>query len=204
LDHAHFAQTETKKIETYSMNITIISGSTRPGRTSHRVALALEKTLKSFDIEVSILDLQALDLPPFTERFQFMAEKPPHLLEAAARLQSSDALIFLTPEYNGGITSALKSCIDTFGKPEFGGKPIGVATASTGVMGGVRAAYQLQQTILALQAYPQPQMLLAGEVTKQLDENGEVINPAFVPKLEAFVKAFVGFASKFKSETATT
>lgn len=180
------------------MNITIISGSTRPGRTSHRVALALEKDLKNLEIEVSILDLQAIDLPPFTERFHLMAEKPPHLQEVAARLQGSDALIFLTPEYNGSITSALKNCIDTFGKAEFAGKPIGVATASTGVLGGVRAAYQLQQTILALQAYPQPQMLLAGEVTKQLDENGEVINPAFEPKLEAFVKALVGFASKFK------
>lgn len=31
-----------------------------------------------------------------------------------------------------------------------------VAMASTGVMGGVRTDYQLQQTILALQAYPQP------------------------------------------------
>jgi azobenzene reductase len=183
------------------MHLTIVSGSTRPGRTSHRVALALEKVLKSFEIEVSILDLQAIELAPFTDRFQLIADKSPHLLEAAARLQGADAIIFVTPEYNGGITSALKSCIDTFGKAEFAGKPIGVATASTGVMGGVRAAYYLQQTILTLQAYPLPQMLLAGEVTKNLDENGEVIHPAFLPKIEAFVKAFVGFVSKFQSKT---
>lgn len=180
------------------MKITIISGSTRPGRTSHRVALALAETLKNLGAEAAILDLQTLDLPPFSERFQFLAEKPAQMLADAGQLQQSTALVFLTPEYNGGITSALKSFIDTFGKAEFAGKPIGVATASTGAMGGVRAAYQLQQTILALQAYPQPQMLLAGEVTKNLDENGAVLNPAFLPKLEAFAKALVGFAARFQ------
>jgi NAD(P)H-dependent FMN reductase len=180
------------------MTITIVSGSARPGRTSHRVALALGKNLKALGINALLLDLQALTLPPFSERFHLMAEKPAHLLAAAAQLQQSNALIFVTPEYNGGITSALKNCLDTFGKAEFAGKPIGVATATTGVMGGVRAAYQLQQTILALQAYPQPQMLLVGEVTKQLDEAGEVLNPAFSTKIETFLNAFVGFASKFK------
>lgn len=179
------------------MHITIVSGSTRPGRTSHRVALALDAALKSREIGCSILDLQALDLPPFSERFHLMSEKPAKMLAASTQLQQSDALIFVTPEYNGAITSALKNFIDTFGRPEFGSKPIGVATASTGVMGGVRAAYQLQQTILALQAYPQPQMLLAGEVTKQLDEAGELLNPAFLTKIETFVGAFVGFAGRF-------
>jgi NAD(P)H-dependent FMN reductase len=181
------------------MNITIVSGSIRPGRTSHRVALALEKALTSRAIGCSILDLQVLNLPPFSERFHLMPEKPGPFLAASEQLQASDGIIFVTPEYNGGITSALKNLIDTFGKVEFAGKPIGVATASTGMMGGVRAAYQLQQTILALQAYPQPQMLLAGEVTKNLDETGEVLNPAFLAKIEAFVGAFVGFASKFQS-----
>lgn len=180
------------------MKITIISGSTRPGRTSHRVALALLETLKSMGAAADILDLQVLDLPPFSERLQFLAEKPAQLLAIAEQLQQSTALIFLTPEYNGGISSALKSFIDTFGKAEFAGKPIGVATASTGAMGGVRAAYQLQQTILALQAYPQPQMLMAGEVTKQLDENGVVINPDFAPKIEAYAKALLGFAARFQ------
>jgi azobenzene reductase len=181
------------------MTISIVSGSTRPNRTSHRVALALEKALESRGIGCSILDLKDLDLPMFSERFHLLPEKSEHLVAAATQLQAASAIIFVTPEYNGGITSALKNVIDTFGKAEFAGKPIGVATASTGVMGGVRAAYQLQQIILALQAYPQPQMLLAGEVTKQLDESGEVINPAFSMKVEAFVAAFVGFASKFEN-----
>jgi NAD(P)H-dependent FMN reductase len=179
------------------MTITIISGSTREGRTSHRLALALAKTLQQFDVQAAIIDLKEVQLQPFTERLQFLDPKPDILVQLADMLQASDALIFLTPEYNGGISSALKNFIDTFGRAEFAGKPIAVATASTGVMGGIRAAHQLQQTILAIQGYPQPQMLLAAEVNKQLDEYGDFINTSFAPKLDGFVKALIGFTSKF-------
>jgi hypothetical protein len=68
----------------------------------------------------------------------------------------SDGIIFLTPKYNGSFSSDLKNFIDVFAKEGFLGKPIGVATGSTGAMGGVRAANQLQQVILSLFAYPQP------------------------------------------------
>jgi NAD(P)H-dependent FMN reductase len=179
------------------MYISIISGSTREGRNSHRVALALANALQARDVAHGIIDLKELNMPPFSERLQFLKNPAENLLAAAKQLQNSTALIFVTPEYNGGISAALKQFIDLLGKAEFAGKPIGVATVSLGIMGGVRAAYQLQQTILALQAYPQPQMLLVPEVTKQLDEQGGIVNPGFLQKLDAFVASFTAFATKF-------
>ena len=182
------------------MQLTIVSSSVRAGRTSHRVSLALKSTITQLGHEATLLDLKELSLPPFSERLAFMSDKPGTLVAASDLLKKSNALIFVTPEYNGSIPSSLKNFIDVFGKAEFAGKPMGVATASTGIMGGVRAAYQLQQIILAVQAYPQPQMLLTSEVTKQLNEQGELINPAFQGKLDLFVNAFLGFASRFVSE----
>jgi NAD(P)H-dependent FMN reductase len=185
------------------MQITIISSSVREGRTSHRVALALKSAIKPLGHEAIIIDLKELSLPPFSERLAFMKDKPDKLVATSEILKKSNAIIFVTPEYNGSIPSSLKNFIDVFGKAEFAGKPMGVATASNGIMGGVRAAYQLQQIILALQAYPQPQMLLTLEVTKQLNEQGELINPAFQTKLDLFVNSFLGFASRFISEEVT-
>jgi azobenzene reductase len=179
------------------MTITIISSSVRTDRTSHRVALALEKQIAATGNAVSFIDLKELNLPIAEERFQNMANKSEALLQTAQQLQAAEAIIIVTPEYNGSITTALKNLLDIFGKNEFAGKPIGVATVSTGIMGGVRAAYQLQQIILALQAYPQPQMLLTGEVTKQLNELGDVINPVYAPKIATFLNAFLGFAKRF-------
>jgi NAD(P)H-dependent FMN reductase len=179
------------------MKIAIVSGSTRTGRTSHRVALALEHYFITKGAEVTIVDLMQLNLPQFSERFSALPNKPIELEQTSKLLQRSNAIVFLSPEYNGSITSALKNMIDVFGKTEFAAKPIGVATASSGIMGGVRAAYQLQQIILALQAYPQPQMLLVADVANQLNERGEITNPIFEKKLAIFGDSFLTFARRF-------
>jgi len=179
------------------MKIQIVSGSTRIGRASHRVALALNEKLLSLGIDSKIVDLKEVGLPPFEERLSFLKDKPEHLVTLSNELLSSTGFIFVTPEYNGGISSSLKNFIDTFGRPEFAGKPIAVASVSSGALGGIRAAMSLQQLILAIQAYPQPQMLTVGEVEEQLNIEGEIINASFEKKLDSFVNSFLGFAKRF-------
>jgi NAD(P)H-dependent FMN reductase len=179
------------------MNIKIVSGSTRIGRNSHRVALALNNKITALGIESSIVDLNEINLPPFEERLSFLPEKPERLVEMSNELLSSTGYIFVTPEYNGGISSSLKNFIDTFGRPEFAGKPIAVASVSSGALGGIRAAMSLQQLILAIQAFPQPQMLNVADVEEQLNNEGEIINPSFEKKLDSFVSSFIGFAKRF-------
>lgn len=179
------------------MKIQIISGSTRIGRASHRVALALNEKLLSLGIDCSIVDLKELGLPIFEERLSFLRNKPQHFETISNELLNSIGFIFVTPEYNGGISASLKNFIDTFGRPEFAGKPIAVASVSSGNLGGIRAAMSLQQLILAIQAYPQPQMLTVGNVEEQLNPLGEIINPGFEKQLDSFVDAFIGFTKRF-------
>lgn len=179
------------------MKIQIISGSTRIGRASHRVALALNEKLLSLGIDCSIVDLKELGLPLFEERLSFLRNKPQHFETISNELLNSIGFIFVTPEYNGGISASLKNFIDTFGRPEFAGKPIAVASVSSGNLGGIRAAMSLQQLILAIQAYPQPQMLTVGNVEEQLNPLGEIINPGFEKQLDSFVDAFIGFTKRF-------
>jgi NAD(P)H-dependent FMN reductase len=179
------------------MKIQIVSGSTRNGRASHRVALALNGKLLSLGIDCTIVDLKEVELPPFGERLSFLEDKPEHLVALSNELLSSTGFIFVTPEYNGGISSSLKNFIDTFGRPEFAGKPIAVASVSSGALGGIRAAMSLQQLILAIQAYPQPQMLTIGDVEEQLNIDGEITNASFEKKMDSFVNSFLGFANRF-------
>jgi NAD(P)H-dependent FMN reductase len=178
------------------MKITVISSSVRPGRLSHRVTLALLELIAAKGHRAFCIDLKEENFPLFDGRLDELAEQPLALLKCSETLSISQGIIVVTPEYNGGIPAALKNLVDVLGKPEFAGKPMGVASVSTGIMGGVRAAYQLQQIILALQAYPQPQMLLAAEVHKQIDANGTIINPAFQQKMNAFLNSFLSFTEK--------
>jgi NAD(P)H-dependent FMN reductase len=181
------------------MQITIISTSTRIGRVSHRIALALTAQIEKSGHQAAIIDLLELDLPRFTERFPKVKEKPENWQPVMDQLLASDGLIFLTPEYNGSFSSGLKNFIDVFAKKGFRGKPIGVATGSSGSMGGIRAAYQVQQVILSLFAYPQPRMLTVGEMQDKFDENGELIDEDFRDRFEGFVDKFIAFTTKIRS-----
>lgn len=178
------------------MNIAIVSSSTRIGRVSHRIALALEKHLSHLGHDPVIIDLMELQLPRFSERYPYVEDKPNSWIETMDALQSSNGIIFLTPEYNGSFSSGLKNFIDVFAKKGFSGKPIGVATGSNGTRGGIRAAYQLQQVILSIFAYPMPQMLTVGEMQNRLDEMGEITDEDFRSYFETFVNKFIEFCTK--------
>jgi NAD(P)H-dependent FMN reductase len=178
------------------MKISIISSSTRKGRLSHRIALALKASIEKQGQDADIIDLNEVGLPPFNERLPYLDPQPELLVEIMEKLTSSHGIIFLTPEYNGSISSGLKNFIDVFAKKGFMGKPIGVATGSTGAMGGIRAAYQLQQIILSIYGYPQPRMLTVGKMDKVLDQNGNVSDPDFGEKLDAYVHTFIDFSSR--------
>ena len=184
------------------MKICIVSSSTRPERNSHRVALALQQAFTGAHFIVDLVDLKEEHMPLFSQRFTEMSDPERSLVELHERISVAGAFVFVTPEYNGGAAPALKNFIDTFAKGPFSGKPVGVATVSTGSMGGMRAAQQLQLQILAVMAYPQPQMLLTGEVTRHLDENGNSISDGYPKKLVAFVDSFSNFIRRFAGHQA--
>ncbi len=178
------------------MNITIVSSSTREGRISHRIALGLEKNINERGHEATIIDLNEHKLPMF-EKTYGQYENPSSAMKHIADVcEASDAFIFLTPEYNGSVVPALKNFIDIYAKDPFAGKAIGVATGSTGMMGGIRCAHQLQLIILGCFAYPIPQMLLVGQMQNKFDEKGNLTDESFGSKMEAYLDDFIGFAEK--------
>jgi NAD(P)H-dependent FMN reductase len=109
---------------------------------------------------------------------------------------ATEAFLFLSPEYNGAISSGLKNFIDLFAKAPFNHKAIGVITATVGAAGGIRAAYQLQQTILSIHGFPHPTMLTVAKMDQVLDEGGLILSEAYAKKQEQFLNHFLDFAQK--------
>ncbi len=180
------------------MKINIISSSTRKGRISHRIAIALERAIHNQGHEVAIIDLSEIQLPPFEERINLLENPDPKHLALKEELAKTEAFIFLTPEYNGAISSGLKNFIDVYAKDPFKHKAIGVATGSTGAMGGIRAAYQLQQSVLSIHGFPHPSMLTVSKMDQVIDEEGHIISDAYAKQQEAFLENFLSFAEKLK------
>ena len=132
------------------MKINIIVGSIRRSRGSDKVANWVKTTADEAGLgaEFAIVDLKDYDLPLFAESQLPMAQQNRQETGAVKEwldaMSDADGFIFVTPEYNHSIPSALKNAIDYLDF-QLMKKPI--AIASHGAMGGARANEQLRLII---------------------------------------------------------
>lgn len=177
------------------MKIEIISGSPRVNSTSLRIAVYLQRTLQQHaGINAGLIDLREHRLPILHEVFKNADAAPLAFRSLAERMFAADAFILVTPEYNGSYSPAMQNLFDHF--PKQYRKPFGLATASTGALGGMRAAMQLQQFVLALFGIPSPQMLITPLVDKKFDAAGNLTDEAFQRNIDQFVNEFLWLAGR--------
>src|SRR5216683_1080871 len=139
-------QTENIKTETGEamLRIAIILGSTRPGRNGEAVAKWVHEIAKKrTDAEFELVDIKDFNLPLLDEPMPpIMGQySKPHTKTWAAKIGSFDGYVFVTPEYNHGISGALKNAIDFLFR-EWNDKAAGFI--SYGGAGGARAVEQLR------------------------------------------------------------
>ncbi len=134
------------------MKLVIVDGSVRQGRATNRVTAWVENTAKQVlnDVDIEVVDLQKLKIPMFDEPVLPMMnpDRQPGgdtkvWLDA---LESADALVIVTPEYNHGMPSGLKSAIDYINFQVMH-KPFLVV--SHGANGGARSGEQIKQALNA-------------------------------------------------------
>jgi len=184
------------------MKIVIISGSPRGNSITYRVALHLENILKErTDHEVDIIDLREVEMPQLQKVFTTIESTPEEYREVAKKMFEANAYILVTPEYNGSYSAPLKNLLDHFPKQHH--KVFGIVTASTGMLGGVRAALQLQELIFALFGIGSPYMLVTPQVDKKFDIDGNLIDESFQKSVDLFVNEFVWLAEKIVDETVS-
>lgn len=172
------------------MNITIISGSARQDSTTYRAALMLNKWLLSnSEHQVNIIDCRNIDLPWMEKIFSKIEEVPNSLKSVFELLFNADAFILVTPEYNGSYSSALKNLLDHL--PKQSHKVMGIVTASTGALGGMRAAQQMLLLCAGMFAIACPQFLLIPKVEEQINQEGMIINESFNFPFNSFIKEFL-------------
>src|SRR5258707_5643626 len=133
------------------IRIAIMAGSTRRGRKGETVAkwfykVAKKRTAAEFElVHIKDFTLPLLDepVPPSLGQYSM-----PHTKVWAAKIDSFDGYVFVTPEYNHGISGALKNAID-FLFAEWNNKAAGFV--SYGGAGGARAVEQLPLVLAEVQ-----------------------------------------------------
>ncbi|RFS16611.1 NADPH-dependent FMN reductase [Emticicia sp. C21] len=177
------------------MKIEIISGSPRQESVTARVATYLQKHLSEItDAEVGIIDVRDYELPFVQKVWTSVDAVPSEWKYLGERMFSADAFILVTPEYNGSYSPAMKNLLDHFPKQLH--KPFGIVTASTGIMGGMRASQQVISLVAALFGIASPHMLIVPTVDKKFDAEGNLTDPTFFKAIEMFTNEYIWLVNK--------
>jgi NAD(P)H-dependent FMN reductase len=138
------------------------------------------------------------NIPPMQSVWVSVEKTPVEFRPLAERIFHADALILLTPEYNGSYSPAMKNLLDHFPKQHH--KPFGIATASPGAMGGMRASQQLLLLVPALFGIASPYLLIVPAVDKKFSPDGDLLDESFHNSAHNFITEFLWLSEKIISE----
>ena len=134
-------------------------GSLAKGSINRKLSRALTRLAPR---ELQLREIPIGDLPLYS--YDYDADFPPAARALKEAIDSVDAVLFVTPEYNRSIPGALKNAIDwgsrPWGKNSFARKPSGVIGTSPGKI-GTAVGQQHLRSILAFCNSPQMNALEA-------------------------------------------
>ncbi len=181
------------------MHILAILGSLRT-ESFNRKALNAAMELAPPDMTFEIADIS--DLPLYNQDMQDAGD-PASVTRLKTQIRAADAILFVTPEYNYSLPGVLKNAIDWASRPPadnpFNGKPCGIITASTGLLGGARAQYHLRQVCVFVNLYPmnKPEVMIA-KAHEKFDETGKLTDEMTRKILTTFMASLKEWAERFK------
>ena len=113
-------------------------------------------------------------LPPYSEDLD-VETAPPPVERLRAGIETADALLIATPEYNASIPGPLKNALDWASRPypdnALRQKPVAVVGASTGVFGAVWAQAELRKVLTATGAHVLDDELPIGNAYEAFDDD---------------------------------
>jgi len=170
--------------------VAVLVGSLRKEAFSRRLAQALI-ALQPPSLQMEIVEIA---MPLYNQDLE--TDNPPAEWTAYRdKLRASQAVLFVTPEYNRGMTGAMKNAIDVgsrpYGKAAINGKPCAVASSSPGGLGGFGANHQVRQCVVFLDM-PMMQMpeIYMGQVDKLVEPGGHVANDSTRELMKKFLDKF--------------
>ena len=148
-----------------------ISGSIRAGAFSTAILAALAEAAAS-DATFEYADIGALQ--HFNQDL-YAANLPATVQRFREQVVAADGLVVSSPEYNHGMPGVLKNAFEWASRPHNGSplrnKPALIVSSSPAFTGGVRAQYQIRETLTSALARPvsTPEIVIGGVNEKVVD-----------------------------------
>ncbi len=174
-----------------TLNVLCVAGSLRSSANSHAVMASMIAMLPQGS-EVTHLDIGSL---PHYDVDLENGELPVSVQQARQLAAQADAVLFAVPEYNHGIPGVLKNSLDWLSRPfkasPMQGKPVFFVTQSEGALGGVRAQYQMRETLSSMLCVLKPMPEMAIPFVHKKIEDGYLTDDATLTFIDVQLKAFL-------------
>jgi chromate reductase, NAD(P)H dehydrogenase (quinone) len=160
------------------LTILPILGSLRTGSLNRLVVDAARELTPPGATLLPIPDLRPI--PPFDEERRLTDGYPESVLSLREAIRESDAVLFVSPEYNYSLPGFLKNAIDWASRGDdqpFRGKPVGIMGASGGQTGTARMQYHLRQVLVFLDCHPlnRPEIMISAAPSR-FDDAGRLVD----------------------------
>jgi NAD(P)H-dependent FMN reductase len=157
----------------HSPTVGFICASLREGSINQKLESALIPLARDIGLSPEKIDLNDYELP----LFHGDTKPPAAVQDLIDRMKSFDAIVIVTPEYNGSLPPLLKNAIDwtsTISTDHITGPTYGIASCAPGPMSGIMCMRQVQYILTRLGAEVVPTQVGVGMSAQAFDENGHL------------------------------
>jgi NAD(P)H-dependent FMN reductase len=182
-----------------------MAGSARSGALSVKLRDAARRTADAAGAQTSVLDLRALDLPLYDGDLEARDGVPAGAATLRDAIAEHDALVLVTPEYNGFPTPLVINAFDWLSRLPDGvkvtsNKPAALLSISPGALGGMRAMGFMRQYLqMAFAMLVVPQQQAVGKAHQAFAPDGTLADA----KLSASVATVLQSVMKLASANRT-
>jgi chromate reductase len=183
-----------------TFKIVAMSGSLRK-KSTNTASLRAAQELAPAGVAIEIVEIG--DLPLYNEDLRVDGSFPAPAQRLRDQIKGADAVLIACPEYNYGVTPALKNALDWCSRPAnqpFAYKAVGIFGVAGGAAGTARAQSNLRNILVGLDAYAvnQPQVMIGASGSK-FDAEGKLTDQASRDFIKAHLESLVKLANKLKS-----
>lgn len=171
----------------------VISGTNRPGSRTLQVAKFVHKLYLDAGEKTELIDLSHVGLEDLGAAAMYGDNVPPKMRAEIDKINASEGLVIVTPEYNGSMPGALKYFIDHWTYPDsYEFRPIALIGLGAR-FGALRPVEHLQGVLGFRNAFIYPERVFITDISKALDASGNLSDQRLVDLLKSQVKGFSAF-----------
>jgi chromate reductase, NAD(P)H dehydrogenase (quinone) len=184
------------------VKLLLIAGSARRGALSVRLRDAVRAIADAAGAQTSVLDLRELALPIYDGDIEAAQGAPAGAATLRDAIAGHDALLIVTPEYNGFPTPLFINAFDWLSRLPDGlkttaDKPVALLASSPGALGGLRSLnYTRQYLQMAFQMLVVPQQQAVSKANEAFAADGSLADAKAAAMADIVVRSVLRLAAQ--------